>query len=170
MKNNEKLRKEINDILIGMGMPTNIRGYRYCIEAILMFIKNQTNEKGITVKVYPELSDKFENTVSGIERNIRYAIEYTYKKGNPDFLKKHFGLDIPIVTSTGRPTNASFISFIATQLVLQNSEPNEIKPKFLNDLNNLNDEIFEKLSRLEERVSILEKFISNKVRENKEEI
>jgi hypothetical protein len=65
-------REKIENVLIIMGMPVNIKGFAYIVECIL-FLEQEPDVK-ITY-LYYKVSQKYETTASRVERAIRHAFE-----------------------------------------------------------------------------------------------
>ncbi len=106
---------KISNILISIGIPASIVGYRFLREAIDLAIKNPDAINAITKQLYPEVAKKFTTTSSSVERAIRHAIDVAWTKGKINNLNKIFNMDI--YTRDEKPTNSEFIALIADKLV-----------------------------------------------------
>ena len=73
---------------------------------------------GITKELYPELAQKFDTTVSRVERAIRHAIEISWTRGDIKVMEEIFGNSVDFDRS--RPTNAEFLTAIADRFKLNN--------------------------------------------------
>ena len=62
---------------------------------------------GITKELYPEVAEKYDTTVSRVERAIRHAIEVSWNRGSWDLMEEIFGHSIDI--DKAKPTNSEFI-------------------------------------------------------------
>ena len=71
---------------------------------------------GITKELYPELADKYNTTISRVERAIRHAIEVSWNRGDLDIMEEIFGHSVDI--DRAKPTNSEFIVTIADKLKL----------------------------------------------------
>lgn len=100
-----------------MGIPANIKGYRYLREAIIMAIKKPEVLDKITKELYPELAKTFEDTSPNVERAIRHAIEVAFSRGNVDVLDRLFGYAVH--PNKGKTTNSEFIAILADQIRLE---------------------------------------------------
>ncbi|MCR5608058.1 MAG: sporulation transcription factor Spo0A [Lachnospiraceae bacterium] len=107
----------ITEIIHEIGIPANIKGYRYLREAITMAIHDNDVLNGITKILYPEVAKKFETKASRVERAIRHAIEVAWERGNVDALHKYFSYTVS--NGKGKPTNSEFISMIADTINLE---------------------------------------------------
>ena len=114
-KNN--LEISITRMLHELGMPSHIKGYQYIREGIMMIYNNPDIIGGITKELYPDLADKYDTTVSRVERAIRHAIEVSWNRGNWDLMEDVFGHSVDI--DKAKPTNSEFIVTIADKLRLE---------------------------------------------------
>lgn len=111
------LQISITKMLHELGMPAHIKGYQYVREAIIMIYNNPEFIGGITKELYPDLADKYNTTVSRVERAIRHAIEVSWNRGNWDLMEEIFGHSVDI--DKAKPTNSEFIITIADKLRLE---------------------------------------------------
>lgn len=116
-KNN--LQISITKILHELGIPSHIKGYQYIREGIGIIFEHPETIGGITKELYPELADKFDTTVSRVERAIRHAIEVSWNRGDWDLMEEIFGHSVDI--DKAKPTNSEFIVTIADKLRLDYS-------------------------------------------------
>lgn len=107
IKQREKER-EVAEYLMSLGMPTNVKGFKYYISAITAYMENTGDELMMTIDIYPAVAEKFNTTSSRVERAMRHAVELTWEKGNEKALNRLFG-KFP----RNRPTNWEFISRIS---------------------------------------------------------
>ena len=112
------LQVSITRILHELGIPSHIKGYQYIREGIGILYERPETVGGITKELYPELADKFETTVSRVERAIRHAIEVSWNRGSWDLMEEIFGHSVDI--DKAKPTNSEFIVTIADKLRLDN--------------------------------------------------
>jgi len=106
----------ITKILHELGIPSHIKGYQYIREAIGIIYERPETIGGITKELYPELANKFNTTVSRVERAIRHAIEVSWNRGSWDLMEEIFGHSVDI--DKAKPTNSEFIVTIADKLRL----------------------------------------------------
>lgn len=104
--------KRISDVLIKLGVPANIRGYRFIREAIIIILDNPDALHAVTKSIYPVISQKNSTTPSRVERAIRHAIEVSSARASSELYMKLF---IPITRSNGKtkPTNSEFLATVA---------------------------------------------------------
>lgn len=112
------LQISITKILHELGIPSHIKGYQYIREGIGIIYSHPETIGGITKELYPELADKFDTTVSRVERAIRHAIEVSWNRGDWDLMEEIFGHSVDI--DKAKPTNSEFIVTIADKLRLDN--------------------------------------------------
>ena len=111
----EKINERITNVIIGLGIPAHIRGYRYFKEAIFIYMTTQNPEKlSVTKQIYPVIAKKFETTSSRVERALRHAIEVAWSRGDIDIQNEIFGYTID--PKKGHPTNSEAIATIADYL------------------------------------------------------
>lgn len=114
---NNNLQISISKMLHSLGMPSHIKGYQYIREAITMVYVNPEIIGAITKELYPELAEKFDTTVSRVERAIRHAIEVSWNRGDWDLMEEIFGHSVDI--DKAKPTNSEFIVTVADKLRLE---------------------------------------------------
>ncbi len=95
----------VKKLLKEMGVPLNIKGYRYLSSAIVTLSK----EKGmkISLGLYPKVAREFATTGSRVERAIRHAVERTFERGNYDVINEVFGTKVS--ATKGKLTNSEFM-------------------------------------------------------------
>jgi two-component system, response regulator, stage 0 sporulation protein A len=105
-------------LLLEIGIPAHLKGYRYVREAILFAASRQGNVRGlITREIYPHLARQHSSTPGRVERAIRFAIEVAWARGDVATLDSDFGSTVS--KERGKPTNAEFIAMLADQLLLR---------------------------------------------------
>lgn len=107
----QKLLREVTDILHQLGLPAHIKGYYYLRESIIMSIYNPELLSAITKQLYPEIARNNHSSPASVERAMRHAIELAWRRGNMDSMIFYFGYTIS--SNKGKPTNSEFISMIA---------------------------------------------------------
>lgn len=111
-----KIQVSITKILHELGIPSHIKGYQYIREGVEIIFERPETIGGITKELYPELAQKFDTTVSRVERAIRHAIEVSWNRGDWDLMEEIFGHSVDI--DKAKPTNSEFIVTIADKLRL----------------------------------------------------
>ena len=113
-----KISVSITNILHELGIPSHIKGYQYIREGINMIYEDKRLIGAITKELYPLIAQKYDTTVSRVERAIRHAVEVSWNRGNWDLMEQIFGHSVDIDRS--KPTNSEFIVTIADRLMLDN--------------------------------------------------
>ena len=108
------LEKRARDLLVLIGMPTNLYGFQYVIDAIQLCYNDEKYLRDITKRVYPEIAKKRGKSKYCIEKSIRLAIETAWDRGDLDVLYRMFGNTVS--RDKGRPTNAEFLSRLVMEL------------------------------------------------------
>ena len=116
------LQISITKVLHELGVPSHIKGYQYIREGINLLYNNPDMIGGITKELYPEIADKFDTTVSRVERAIRHAIEVSWNRGDWDLMDEIFGHSVDI--DKAKPTNSEFIVTVADKLRLDRAKTN----------------------------------------------
>ncbi len=111
------LQISITKILHELGIPSHIKGYQYIREGIAILYDKPEVIGGITKELYPDIANKFETTVSRVERAIRHAIEVSWNRGDWDLMEEIFGHSVDI--DKAKPTNSEFIVTVADKLRLE---------------------------------------------------
>ena len=114
------LQISITKILHELGIPSHIKGYQYIREGIGIIYEHPETIGGITKELYPELAEKFDTTVSRVERAIRHAIEVSWNRGNWELMEEIFGHSVDI--DKAKPTNSEFIVTVADKLRLEHNK------------------------------------------------
>lgn len=111
------IKSSITKTLHDLGIPSHIKGYQYIRDGVEIIFDRPDIIGGITKELYPELADKFETTVSRVERAIRHAIEVSWNRGDWDLMEELFGHSVDI--DKAKPTNSEFMVTIADKLRLE---------------------------------------------------
>lgn len=109
----------ITKLLHSLGIPSHIKGYQFIRTAITLVYENPNLIGGITKDLYPEISEKFNTSITRVERAIRHAIEVSWLRGDIELMEEIFGHSVDIDRS--KPTNSEFIVTIADKLRLENA-------------------------------------------------
>ena len=114
---NNNLKIKLTKLLHELGVPSHIKGYEYIREGIILLYNDPSIIGGITKELYPEIADKFNTSVSRVERAIRHAIEVSWNRGDIDLMEEVFGHSVDY--DKAKPTNSEFIVTIADKLKLE---------------------------------------------------
>ena len=117
-----ELKISVTKILHELGVPSHIKGYQYIREGIMLLYNNPSIVGGITKELYPEIANRYDTSVSRVERAIRHAIEVSWNRGNIDLMEEIFGHSVDY--DKAKPTNSEFIVTVADKLKLEFSHIN----------------------------------------------
>ena len=113
----EAEKKLVTQLLIELGVPAHLKGYRYVRNAIGLVLAKEGEVRGITKWIYPLVAQQYKTTPARVERGIRHAIEVCWTRGEVRTFQALFGHTVH--RERGRPTNAEFIARIADHLRMQ---------------------------------------------------
>ena len=113
---NSKIQLQVTELLHNLGVPSQIKGYQYLREGILMLYESTGLIGGITKEVYPEIALRYNTTPSRVERAIRHAIEVSWNRADYDMMNKIFGHSIDY--HRAKPTNSEFMVTLSDALRL----------------------------------------------------
>lgn len=102
---------EIENLCTNSGIPSNIQGYEYIIEAIRLAVEDAAMIRQITKKLYPDIARSCNTTSSKVERSIRHAISVLWSRGRIEVINEVFGY--PVCKQEKKMTNGQFISLMA---------------------------------------------------------
>lgn len=106
-----KVEQLISHIMLDMGVPAHLKGYRYVRTAVLMAEEDMKVVGSVTKLLYPEIAKQYNTTDCKVERAIRNAIEISWERGNKETFERMFGYCVK--SGKGRPTNSEYIAAIA---------------------------------------------------------
>lgn len=109
------MERTVIEIMKEIGVSTHIKGYRYLLEAVLCYIKEN---KTPIMKIYSKIAKTHNKTLWRVERDMRYAIEKSMDQGEVDVIYEIFGDTIS--PNKGKPTVKGFITTIAYEAKLRN--------------------------------------------------
>lgn len=85
------MKNKVISALIEMGMPADIKGFQYVVDAMVLFEdKEWRNAK--TVVLYHKIANKNNTTASRVERAMRHAFQIVTTKGDLEIVKKYLTL------------------------------------------------------------------------------
>ena len=77
--------------LVNLGVPTEMRGYKYLKAAIMLCLENEEYIYSTIKVLYPEIANHYMTTPAAVERCIRIAIGYVCENTSRDILREYFG-------------------------------------------------------------------------------
>ncbi len=111
------LEISVTKLLHGLGVPSHIKGYQYIREGVMLMYENPDIVGAITKELYPEIANRYDTTVSRVERAIRHAIEVSWNRGDIDLMEEIFGHSVDY--DRAKPTNSEFIVTVSDKLRLE---------------------------------------------------
>lgn len=111
------LEISVTKLLHGLGVPSHIKGYQYIREGVILMYEKPDIVGAITKELYPEIANRFDTTVSRVERAIRHAIEVSWNRGDIDLMEEIFGHSVDY--DRAKPTNSEFIVTVSDKLRLE---------------------------------------------------
>lgn len=100
--------------LVDLGVPTEMRGYKYLKTAIMLCLQNEEYIYSVTQKLYPEIASKYATTPAAVERSIRTAIEHVCRNTSRKVLKEYFGN-----VQSDKLTNRKFIAGLVEYIKME---------------------------------------------------
>ena len=104
----------IHDVLLHIGVPPHICGFRYLTEAVHQALLDSSCLERITLNLYPKVAQVCHVPISSVERGIRHAISLAWSRQKPGTVEALFGRCV--VSAYDRPTNNELIATIVEYL------------------------------------------------------
>lgn len=92
-----------------LGIHSTYHGYRYLQYAVSLALQDEDYLLAITKSMYPAIAERFHESVSSIERNIRTVITVCWERGNKKLLKQM--TPYPLLD---KPTTGEFLDILVT--------------------------------------------------------
>lgn len=110
----EPLRKYTAVLLMQLGLPAHLNGYRYLTEAIIAVIQSPQLVNRVTTALYPAIAASCGTTPSRVERSIRNAVSITWDRGGGTALNKILGRTT--ARPADKPSNSELIAQLAARI------------------------------------------------------
>lgn len=107
----------IANTLHDVGIPANIKGYFYLIDALELTIANPEAAFSMTQSIYAPIAQQHGVKPEQVSRAITRAIDIAWDRGDLDTLQSYFGYTVS--NTRGMPTNGEFLAIIGEALRLQ---------------------------------------------------
>ncbi len=114
--NTVDMERYVTQIMLEVGVPAHLKGYRYLREAIMLSENDMDVVSSVTKLLYPTIARQFQTTNQKVERAIRNAIEVSWTRGRLDAMEALFGYSAD--SGRTRPTNSEYIARIADKIRL----------------------------------------------------
>ena len=112
---------EVSNLLLALGFSTKLRGYAYLRDAILEQMRNPGCM--MTKELYPAVGKSYRANGAQVERSIRSSIEKAWDGRDEQLWNLYFQPDA--AGKQRKPSNAVFISGLATRLLLGREKDTE---------------------------------------------
>ena len=109
----------ISNIIKGLGISANLKGYRYMVYGIELMTKD-TELMDSTMLLYEIIAKAFNTSARQAERSIRQAIEKGWKRADADLVKKVFGSSVS--ANKLKPTNSEFLVTVADYVLMKGGD------------------------------------------------
>ena len=110
------LHQQITKMIHDIGVPANIKGYRYLREAVKLAVEDIDRINNMTECIYKPIALADNSNPKRVRTAIMRAIEIAWDRGDLDILQSFFGYTVS--NTKGKPTNGEFIALLADQLSL----------------------------------------------------
>lgn len=100
--------KEIQDVLLHIGIPANLLGFAYITCAIQLTLSDPNELHHIVKGLYVDIAENCQSTPIRVERAIRHAIQVAWTQGDIEYIEGMFKNSVNPMK--GSPTNAQFIA------------------------------------------------------------
>ena len=116
----------IANTLHDVGIPANIKGYSYLIDALELAVANPEAAFSMTQSIYVPIARQHGVQPEQVSRAIKRAIDIAWDRGDLDTLQSYFGYTVS--NTRGMPTNGEFVAIIGETLRLQLGAQSIIQP------------------------------------------
>lgn len=150
------IKDRAKELLIKMGMPANILGFKYIADAMELFDSGFEDIK--IIALYAEIGRKNNTTGSRVERAIRHSFETLVAKGQQELIGKYLSLD--------NTTNSNMMKLLYYRLKQEETEekPSEIQVAIPESYFGKETDPYQTLE--DDMVLAVQKFIKNLREEN----
>ena len=107
----------IANTLHDVGVPANIKGYTYLVDALDLAIANSEATFSMMQSIYIPIAEQHGVKPKQVSRAIKRAINIAWDRGDLDTLQSYFGYTVS--NTKGMPTNGEFVSIIGEKLRFQ---------------------------------------------------
>ena len=110
------LQQQITKMIHNIGVPANIKGYRYLREAIKLAAEDLDRINNMTECIYKPIALADNSTPKRVRNAITRAIEIGWDRGDLNTLQRFFGYTVS--NTKGKPTNSECIAILADKILL----------------------------------------------------
>lgn len=105
---------KFDKLLVRVGMPPHLKGYRCTKEALRLLQENPDYIDYLTKGLYPAVGEKLGTTGSRVERALRHGVETVFDRISPELEEEMFGNSVSGMK--GKPTNGEFLAIMVLHL------------------------------------------------------
>lgn len=146
------IKEKTKDVLIKMGMPVSIRGFKYIPDFMELFDAGYEDAK--ITGLYADVAKKHNTTGSRVERSIRHAFEGVVAKGSRELVERYLSFD--------NTTNSALLKLLYYRLKQEEKEESNSDLKNVKMIVRESGEYQKALQLLEnDLVLAVRKFIKN---------
>lgn len=84
-------KSDVENVLIDMGVPANLSGFKYIIQAVLLLDTREYTINPQWCNLYREVGKLCDSTGSRVERAIRHALVVTRSRGHSEKVAYYIG-------------------------------------------------------------------------------
>ena len=110
----ERLERYVTSLLLQIGIPAHMDGYRYLRQALLAAVAHPDVLDCLSRNLYPAIARVCDTTPTRVERSIRHAITLTWERAGSSTFNKILGR---YACGLGeKPTNREFIALMSERI------------------------------------------------------
>ena len=109
------LQQQITKMIHDVGVPANIKGYRYLREAVKLAAEDMDRINNMNECIYKSIALACNSTPKRVRNAIMRAIEIGWERGDLKTLEFYFGCTIS--NTKGKPTNSEVIAILADKIL-----------------------------------------------------
>ena len=117
---NQYTFKWITELMWDIGIPLNVHGYRYLLDAVHLSLLQPSMSNNLSQQLYPCIAKRYETSPSSVERSIRHAIQIAWTRGNLAAANGMFGRSIDL--NYDKPTNGEMIALLTEKVRIKQYE------------------------------------------------
>ena len=116
-KAEEVNEQEVAGLLLRVGVPAHLSGYRFLLRAVTMVLDRPEYLGSITRELYPAVARSCDTMASCVERSIRHAIQVTWERGGAAAFEQI--MNRRMFSGNEKPTNCELIALLSERVRLQ---------------------------------------------------
>lgn len=125
VKHNEvtDLKNKVVEIVDKLGVPKNLKGYGYLVDAICLCAENHEYILCPLKDLYQAIAEQHDDRIANIKTSLERALERAWYLGNTDMFKEIFGYSLHDKVKC--PSVKKFL-FLISKLLLSSDDDSEI--------------------------------------------